>query len=53
MSLGSGHGLLAAPYTLVLTKQGALFDREDARRRHRESLLAWLKDHARAFGDEF
>ncbi len=37
------------PYTLVLTKQAALFEREAADRSRRKSLLTWLKGQHRAF----
>jgi hypothetical protein len=37
------------PYTLVLTKQAALFEREAAERSRRKTLLTWLKGQHDAF----
>lgn len=37
------------PYTLVLTKQVALFEREAADRSRRKTLLTWLKGQHHAF----
>jgi hypothetical protein len=37
------------PYSLVLTKQKALFEREAALRAQQERLLGWLKKHRDAF----
>jgi hypothetical protein len=37
------------PYTLVLTKQRALFEREKALRARQRELLAWLTTQREAF----
>jgi hypothetical protein len=37
------------PYTLVLTKQRELFDREDALRKRQRALLSWLKKEQASF----
>ena len=40
-----------SPQTLVLTKQKALFDREEMRRLQQKTLLAWLEKQRSAFAD--
>ena len=37
------------PYTPVLTKQAALFEREAADRSRRKTLMTWLKEQHHAF----
>ncbi|MGK4006333.1 hypothetical protein WMF31_27180 [Sorangium sp. So ce1036] len=40
-----------SPYTLVLTKQAALFERDAALRAQQKVLLGWLKEQRSAFSE--